>query len=84
MPELSEEERAQRQRQVDCARINIELSGYELTAEARALSERYVVGELSSDAFTEALLAHARSLPAGEPRQEYFATLEEARKAGEQ
>jgi hypothetical protein len=84
MPELSEEERARRRYAVDFGRGSVELSGGRLTPEMLAVNERLVTGELSEDAFIDAVLAHARSLPAQEPRQEYFTTFEEAMKAGEQ
>lgn len=78
MPELSDEERARRQRLVDFGRGSVELSGGQITPEAEALNRRYVAGELSETDHMEALLAHARSLPSSEPVQEYFASFEEA------
>lgn len=81
MPELTDEERICRQRAVDFARGSVELSKGQLSLEADALNKRYVAGELSADEHIEALLAHARSLPPGEPAQEYFTSFEEAIKA---
>jgi hypothetical protein len=78
MPELCDKKRARRQRAVDFARTSTELSGGKLTPEFEALNRRYVAGELSETDHIEALLAHARSLPAKEPVQEYFASFEEA------
>ncbi|MGY2737214.1 antitoxin VbhA family protein [Sphingomonas sp. UYP23] len=78
MPDLSDKERVGRQRAVDFARTSTELSGGKLTSEFDALNRRFVAGELSETDHIEALLAHARSLPASEPVQEYFASLNEA------
>ncbi|MGY2737310.1 antitoxin VbhA family protein [Sphingomonas sp. UYP23] len=81
MPNLSDSERACRQRAVDFGRGSVELSGGQITPEAEALNRRYVAGELSDTDHIEALLTHARSLPASEPVQEYFASLNEAVRA---
>lgn len=78
MPELSDEERGHRQRAVDFARTSTELSGGKLTPEFDTLNRHFVAGELSETDHMKALLAHARSLPAEEPVQEYFASFEEA------
>ena len=78
MPEVSDNERARRQRAVDFGRGSVELSGGKITPEAEALNRRYVAGELSETDHIEALLTHGRSLPASEPVQEYFASLNEA------
>jgi len=78
MPEVSDKERTRRQRAVDFGRGSVELSGGQITPEADALNRHYVAGELSDTDHVEALLAHARSLPAEEPVQEYFASLNEA------
>ena len=78
MPELSEEQRDLRQRAVDFAHTNIELSGAKLTPESDALNRRFVAGELSQSEYIEASLAHARSLPAEAPVQEYFASFDQA------
>ena len=81
MPDLSLEERGRRQRAVDFARTSTELSGGSLTPEFDALNLRYVAGELSDNEHIDALHAHARSVPAGEPVQEYFTSAAEAMKA---
>ena len=83
MPELSEDARARRRYAIDFGRGSVELAGGKLPPEMLAINERFVTGELSEDAFIDAVLAHARSLPTREPRQEYFTTFEEAMKAGE-
>lgn len=77
MPEVSDKERARRQR-ADFGRGSVELSGGKITPEAEALNRRYVAGELSETNHIEALLTHGRSLPVSEPVQEYFASLNEA------
>ena len=81
MPELPDEERTRRQRAVDFARGSVELSGGKLSLEVDVLNKRYVACEVSADEHIEALLADARSLPPGEPVQEYFTSFEEAIKA---
>ena len=81
MPDLSPEERDRRQRAVDFARGSVELSGGKLTAEFDALNRRFVAGELTGTEHVEALLAHARSLPAQAPVQEYFTSAAEAMNA---
>lgn len=78
MPDISDEERAERQRAVDFARGSTQLSGGELDPEVEALNARYVAGELSGDEHVAAVIAHARTLPKGEPVQEYFTSFEEA------
>lgn len=80
MPEISHEERAERQRAIDFARGSTQLSGGELDPEVEALNARYIAGELSGDEHVAAVIAHARTLPKGEPRQEYFTGLEDAPK----
>lgn len=74
---LSGEERARRQQAVDFARTNIELSGFTLSPAMATLGVRFVAGELSESDFIAVALAHANSLPASEPAQEYFASLEQ-------
>ncbi len=74
---LSGEERARRQKAVDFARTNIELSGFGLTPEMETLNARFVSGDLSIDEFVSASIDHANTLPASEPVQEYFTSLEE-------
>ncbi|MGY2737288.1 antitoxin VbhA family protein [Sphingomonas sp. UYP23] len=81
MREVSDKERSSRQRAVDFGRGSVELSGGQITPEAEALNRRYVAGELSSAEHVEALLTHARSLPASEPVQEYFTSFDEALRA---
>ena len=81
MPELSPEQRDLRQRAVDFARNSTELSGGKLSPEFDALNRRYIAGELTDAEHIEALLAHARSLPAEPPVQEYFTSFEEAMSA---
>jgi len=81
MPELADKERIACQQTVDFARGSIKLSGGGLSPEIEALNRRYIAGDLSSNEHREALLAHARSLPPGEPAQEYFISFEEAIKA---
>jgi len=81
MPELSDQERSRRQRAVDFGRGSVELSGGGLDPEFDTLNARYVAGELSDNEHIEALLDRARSLPPGEPVQEYFTSFEEAIKA---
>lgn len=78
MPDLSGEESLRRQRAVGSARVNVELSGGSLSPELDALNARYIAGDLSDREHIEALLDHARSLPPGEPVQEYFTTFDEA------
>lgn len=78
MPDISDEERKRRQYAVDFGRGSIQLSGGELDAETEALNARYVAGELSDREHTDAVIAHARTLPKGELRQEYFTSFEEA------
>ena len=80
MPELSDEERIRRQRAVDFARGSVQLSGGGLTPETEALNARYISGELSDREHTDAVIAHARTLPKGEPVQEYFSSMKEATK----
>ena len=81
MPDLSDEERTSRQRSIDFARGSIQLSGGALTPETEALNARYIAGELSDREHTDAVIAHARTLPKDEPRQEYFTGLEDAPEA---
>ena len=81
MPDLSDEERTARQREVDFARGSTQLSGGELDPEVEALNARYVAGELSGDEHVAAVIAHARTLPKGEPRQEYVTGFDEVVKA---
>ena len=81
MPELSDEERGRRQYAVDFARGSVQLSGGEPGPEAEALARRYVEGELSLREYVDAGVAHARTLPKGEPVQEYFTSFEDAMKA---
>ncbi len=78
MPEISDDERAERRRAVDFSRGSIRLSGGELTPESEALARRYVDGELSLQEYVDAAVAHARTLPDGEPVQAYFSSFEEA------
>ena len=78
MPDISDEERARRQYAVDFARGSVQLSGGEPGPEAEMLARRYVEGELSFQEYVDAGVAHARTLPKGEPRQEYFSSFEEA------
>lgn len=81
MPELSDEERTERQRAVDFARGSTQLSGGELDPEVEALNARYVAGEMSGDEHVAAVIAHARTLPKGEPVQQYHTGVEDALKA---
>lgn len=81
MPELSHEERTERHRSIDFARGSIQLSGGELHSEVEALNARYIAGELSGNEHVKAVIAHARTLPKGEPRQVYFTGLEDTAKA---
>lgn len=74
---LSADERARRQKAVNFARTNIELSGFTLSPEMAALGVRFVAGELSESDYIAAALDHANTLPASAPAQEYFASLEE-------
>lgn len=74
---LSDDDRARRQKAIDFARTNIELSGLTLSPEMEALGVRFVAGELSESEYLAAALAHANSQPASDPVQEYFASLEE-------
>lgn len=78
MPELSDEERIRRRKEVDFARGSTQLSGGELDPEVEALNARYIAGELSGDEHVAAVIAHAKTLPKGEPRQEYYTGLEDA------
>lgn len=78
MPEISDEERTERQRAVDFGRGSVQLSGGELDAETEALNARFVAGELSGEEHVAAVIAHARTLPEGETVQEYFTSFEEA------
>lgn len=81
MREVSDKERACRQRAVDFGRGSVELSGGQITPEAEALNRRFVAGEVSDTDHIEALLTLARSLPASEPVQEYFGSFDEAVRA---
>ena len=81
MPDLSYEERIRRQRAVDFARGSVQLSGGELDREVDALNARYVAGEVSDDGHVAAVIARTRTLPKGEPAQEYFSRFEDAIKA---
>lgn len=81
MPDLSDEERTARRRAIDFARGSTQLSWGELDPEVEALNARYIAGELSGDEHVAAVIAHVRTLPKGEPRQEYFSSAEDARKA---
>ncbi|WP_267389691.1 antitoxin VbhA family protein [Sphingomonas sp. GC_Shp_3] len=81
MPDLSDKERSRRQRAVDFARGSTRLSGGELDPEVEALNARYIAGELSSDEHVAAVIAHARTLPKGEPMQAYFTSAGGAMKA---
>jgi hypothetical protein len=78
MPDLSDEERIRRQQPIDFARGSVLLSGGGLDAEVEALNARYVAGEMSDDEHVAAVIAHARTLPTGEPEQEYFSSLKDA------
>lgn len=78
MREISDEERTERQRAVDFGRGSVQLSGGELDLETEALNACFVAGELSGDEHVAAVIAHARTLPKSEPRQEYFTSFEEA------
>ena len=81
MPEITDEERIRRQRSIDFARGSLQLSGGELTSETEALNARYIAGELSDHEHTEAVIAHAQTLPKGKPVQEYSTSMEEVVKA---
>ncbi|WP_242154435.1 antitoxin VbhA family protein [Sphingomonas sp. BAUL-RG-20F-R05-02] len=81
MPDISDEERAERQRAVDFARGSVQLSGGGLAPEVEALNARYVAGELSGEEHVAAVIAHARTFHKGEPVQEYFTSAGDAMKA---
>jgi len=81
MPQLSQEERSRREQAVDLARADVELSGGRLSPEAERLNKRYLAGELSDSEHVDALLAHGRLLPAGEPMRGYYTSFNEATKA---
>jgi hypothetical protein len=74
---LSADERARRQKAIDFARTNIELSGFTLSPEMAALGVRFVAGDLSESDYIAAALDHANTLPASAPAQDYFTSLEE-------
>ena len=80
MPELFDEERIRRQRAVDFARGSVQLSGGGLDPEVEALNARYIAGEMSDDEHVVAVIAHAQTLPKGEPQQ-YHTGVEDALKA---
>lgn len=80
MPELSDEERTERQRVVDFARGSVQLSGGELDPVVEALNARYIAGEMSGDEHVAAVIAHAQTLPKSEPQQ-YHTGVEDALKA---
>lgn len=80
---IPDEEHARRQQAVDFARTNIELSGFALSPGMAALGVRFVAGELSESEYIAAALAHANSLPASAPAQDYFASLAELEAAWE-
>src|SRR3546814_5388672 len=56
---ISDDERARRQKAIDFARTNIELSGFALSPGMAALGVRFVAGELSESEYIAAALAHA-------------------------
>ena len=56
----SEEEQARRRKAIETARRSNQLSGYEPDPEVETLCERYVVGELTRDELTAAIIALAR------------------------
>ena len=56
----SEEEQARRRKAIETARRSNQLSGFEPDPEVDALCARYVVGELTSDELTAAIIALAR------------------------
>jgi hypothetical protein len=55
IPLFTDEERAARRRSTDAARGSIFLSGFTLSPEAEAITERYVAGELDPDEFVAAI-----------------------------
>ena len=57
---LSEEEQARRRKAIETARRSNQLSGFEPDPEVEALCTRYVVGELTRDELTAAIIALAR------------------------
>ena len=81
MSDISDEERAERQRAIDFARGSTQLSEGALDPEVEALNTRYFAGELSGDEHVAAMIAHARTFSKGEPAQEYFTSAEDAMKA---
>ncbi|WP_145206838.1 antitoxin VbhA family protein [Sphingobium sp. B2] len=74
---ISADERARRQKAIDFARTNIELSGFTLSPGIEALGVRFVAGELSESEYLAAALDHANALPASAPAQDYFTSLEQ-------
>ncbi len=52
---ITDEERLARRRGTDVARGSVFLSGFTLSAEAEAITERYVAGELNPDEFIAAI-----------------------------
>ena len=53
----SEEEQARRRKAIETARRSNQLSGFEPDPEVEVLNERYVVGELTRDELTAAIIA---------------------------
>lgn len=80
MPDLSDHGRSRRQQTVGFARGSVQLSRGELDPEVKALNARYVAGEMSDNEHGAAVIAHARTLPSGEPAQEYFSSIGEGTK----
>ena len=59
MRTINQEERRQREKAVQFARNSVRLEGFILSAEAEALNQRYIHGELTHAEHTAALLALA-------------------------
>ncbi len=64
-PLITDEERLARGRGTDVARGSVFLSGFTLSAEAEAITERYVAGELDPDEFIAAIKQSTQSSAAG-------------------
>lgn len=54
-PPITDEERLARRRGTNAARGSVFLSGFTLSPEAEAITERYVAGELDPDQFIAAI-----------------------------
>ncbi len=64
-PFITDEERSARRRGTDAVRGSVSLSGFTLSPEGEAVTERYVAGELGLDEFIAAIKQSSVSLGTG-------------------